>query len=302
MNKSIQYFLATRPAFLIITLLGCLIGLLLPSSSHSYSWHINLLAIFLALSLHASANLLNDYFDHINGSDLINTERISPFTGGSRYIQEQIFTPQQIFTLGALLSLLSIGLGIYICSQTTWLLMPIGLVGVIIAWAYSSPPMQLMSRGIMGEIAIAMAWSLVVIGFATMHQGHLTEIAVYTGLSFGLMASNILLVNQIPDIKADQISGKYTLATQSSDQSLQLWFGASYGCAYLLQILGINNRVIPLSTAITLIAVPLFLFCSYSMRQALKERSKLKSLVLQNILAVHLYAVLLCLGLAYTCV
>jgi 1,4-dihydroxy-2-naphthoate octaprenyltransferase len=178
--------------------------------------------------------------------------------------------------------------------------MPIGLVGVIIAWAYSSPPMQLMSRGIMGEIAIAMAWSLVVIGFATMHQGHLTEIAVYTGLSFGLMASNILLVNQIPDIKADQISGKYTLATQSSDQSLQLWFGASYGCSYLLQILGINNGAIPLSTAITLIAVPLFLFCSYSMRQALKERSKLKSLVLQNILAVHLYAVLLCLGLAYT--
>ena len=299
MNKSIQYFLATRPAFLIITLLGCLIGLLLPTSSHSYSWQINLLAIFLALSLHASANLLNDYFDHINGSDLINTERISPFTGGSRYIQDQIFTPQQIFTLGVLLSLLSIGLGIYICSQTTWLLMPIGLVGVIITWAYSSPPIQLMSRGIMGEFAIAMAWSLVVIGFATMHQDHLTESAVYTGLSFGLMASNILLVNQIPDIKADQISGKYTLATQSSDQSLQLWFGASYGCAYFLQILGINNGTIPLSTAMTLIAVPLFLFCSYSMHQALKERSKLKSLVLQNIIVVHLYAVLLCLGLAY---
>jgi 1,4-dihydroxy-2-naphthoate octaprenyltransferase len=32
-------------------------------------------------------NVVNDYYDHLNGTDAANVERIFPFTGGSRFIQ-----------------------------------------------------------------------------------------------------------------------------------------------------------------------------------------------------------------------
>ena len=116
-----------------------------------------LLALILALCMHAAANLLNDYFDHLNGSDDHNYGRISPFTGGSRYIQNQIISATQIHALGIALMLICCILGIYIFSQSTWLLMPIGILGLLLAWAYSAPPLQLMSKGVLGEIAIAIA-------------------------------------------------------------------------------------------------------------------------------------------------
>ena len=99
MSAKLNLILATRPAFLAITLLGCLIGLALPSAVKD-TFGINFLAISLALFAHAAANLLNDYFDHLNGSDQNNKDRITPFTGGSRFIQDRIFKPRQILLLG----------------------------------------------------------------------------------------------------------------------------------------------------------------------------------------------------------
>ena len=139
MSTKLNLLLATRPAFLTITLLGCLIGIALPSATKE-TFGINFLALCVALFTHAAANLLNDYFDHLNGSDQSNEGRITPFTGGSRFIQNQIFKPRQILLLGITLILLSAGLGLYLCSQTTWHLIPLGMIGIFIALAYSATP------------------------------------------------------------------------------------------------------------------------------------------------------------------
>lgn len=87
MSRIKNFFLATRPNFLAITLLGYCIGLSFPSLGIRSSWIVNLLAIFVAMFAHSGANLLNDYCHHRNGSDEKNDERIAPYTGSSRYIQ-----------------------------------------------------------------------------------------------------------------------------------------------------------------------------------------------------------------------
>ena len=158
----LKLFLATRPAFLTITLLGCLIGLSIPSSRKE-SMAINLLAVTLALCIHAGANLINDYFDYLNGSDENNRNRISPFTGGSRFIQNHLIKPIEIYKLGFALITLSVFIGLYICSQTTWLLIPLGFIGVTAAWTYSAPPLQLMSRG--GSRRVIYSYCMVACGY-----------------------------------------------------------------------------------------------------------------------------------------
>lgn len=97
-------FQATRPSFLLITILGCLIGISLTESTHA-SWQLQTLSILVAVAAHAAANLINDYFDHINGSDAVNTDRISPFTGGSRFIQNRHLSPQTIVYFAIILLL-----------------------------------------------------------------------------------------------------------------------------------------------------------------------------------------------------
>lgn len=292
-----DYVLATRPAFLLITLLGCLIGLLSAKAQITTEWSINALAIGLALFVHAGANLLNDYYDHLNGSDVINEDRISPFTGGSRYIQNLILSPRQIFGLGLLLLVTSTLLGIYLCSQSTWALAPIGIFGIVIAWAYSGPPLQLMSRGALGEIAIALAWSLVVIGFATL-QTHTVDLgAIFMGIAFGLMVANILFLNQVPDIKADKLAKKFTLATKSSSRSQWKWYTGFFLAAYFFQLIGIFLLLIPATSLLSLIVLPGFLIFAQRLKGHPTSQERLKNLIYWNIIFIHLYAVLLCIGL-----
>ena len=291
--------LATRPSFLLITILGCFIGILLPQYDNS-SWVLNALSIAVALAAHAGANLINDYYDHVNGSDAINEDRISPFTGGSRFIQDKIVSPSLIIQTAVFLIVLATALGIYICSITTPLMIPIGVLGVLIAWAYSAPPLQLMSRGLYGELAIAVAWSLIIIGFSLLETSRVTLAATLIGLSFGLMVSNILLVNQVPDIKADISVHKYTLATKYPANTLRNWYTGFYGAAYLLQLFAVILTTFPGASLITVVLIPLFASCSSSFISACTSKTKLKELIIQNLIGVHLYAALLCLSLILT--
>ena len=299
MNAIKRYFLATRPSFLTITLFGCLIGLVDGDFLVNPSWAINLLALLIALLAHASGNVLNDYFDHLNGTDLINSNRVSPFTGGSRFIQSNIFNPRQIHQFGLLLLLISVVLGLYLCYLTTWEILPIGVLGVMLLWMYSAPPFELMSRGILGEIAIALSWALIVIGFSALNSKNINISIIPTAIAYGLMVANILFLNQIPDINADKTSLKLTLAAQSPPQHLWIWYSLFLLCAYALQIIAIEWDLAPPQTMATLLVVPIFLFCAAKLKRCETDNSDLRITIPINILGVHLYALLICIGFAW---
>ncbi len=288
-------FQATRPSFLLISILGCLIGISLTKSLQA-SWQLQALSVLVAVTAHAAANLINDYFDHINGSDAANTDRISPFTGGSRFIQERHLSPQTIVCFAIILLLMSCSLGLYVCYKTTWLLMPIGGLGVLIAWAYSAPPLELMSKGIFGEVAIALAWSLIIIGFAAMQTKQIEMNAILIGVAYGLMVSNILLLNQIPDMRADRQVNKLTLATRYTQTGLQRWYIFLCLGAYVSQLSAVLCFSTPKISLMTTVLIPAFLVCAKQMNDAALPREKLKALIILNIVSVHVYAALLCIS------
>ena len=77
-----------RPGFLVITAVGCLIGVASAASAGSgVSGLRALVTLVLALLAHAAANMLNDHADALNGADAANTQGLYPFTGGSRLVQ-----------------------------------------------------------------------------------------------------------------------------------------------------------------------------------------------------------------------
>ncbi len=208
-NPFQRYFLATRPAFLSVSLVGCLIGL---ANAHYLGQALNaataIISILGALLIHASINVLNDYYDSLNGTDAVNTDRVFPFTGGSRFIQNGVLTEAQTRRYGFVLLASGIGIGLLLAYQSGPALLWIGLAGVVIGWAYSAPPLKLVSRGF-GEFCIALGFGyLIPIGSDFVQRGEVDWHLLLTALPYGLLVTNILYINQFPDRTADAAAGK----------------------------------------------------------------------------------------------
>jgi 1,4-dihydroxy-2-naphthoate octaprenyltransferase len=204
----------TRPAFLTVTAVACLLGL---STAAACSGGLNLpravATVLLALVAHAGANVLNDYCDARNGADAANRDGLFPFTGGSRLIQNGAVSVADTGRWAAFLLLALVPLGLWLAALSGPGLLALGAVGLFLAWAYSAPPLVLMSRGL-GEAAVALAWWLMVIGADYTQRGHFSVITAATAVSLALLLANILLINGFPDAASDAAVGKRTLVVR----------------------------------------------------------------------------------------
>jgi 1,4-dihydroxy-2-naphthoate polyprenyltransferase len=209
MPKASLLLRMTRPGFLSLTAVACVLGVASGGALSDVRIAQAAAAFVLALVMHAAANVLNDYEDARNGADEANSSGIFPFTGGSRLIQQGIVTTAQTRALGLSLLAIAVAGGIVLAWFTGPGLLVIGLLGVLLAWSYSAPPLKLMSRS-MGELAVGAAWGLVVLGAAYVAHGSIGANARAVAPGFAMLAANILLVNEIPDARADAAVGKRT--------------------------------------------------------------------------------------------
>jgi len=208
-NPLLRIFLATRPSFLGVSLFACLIGL---AGAHYSGVPIAPLSavvtLVFALVAHAGVNVLNDYYDDQIGTDAINTERVYPYTGGSRFIQNGVLTPRETGLLGAALLGIVVPAGLWLVSRSAGGLIAIGAAGLFIGWAYSAPPLTLNSRGL-GEACVAAGFSLIAVGADYVQRAEFSLFPVVAALPHALLVTNVLYINQFPDLKADAATGKH---------------------------------------------------------------------------------------------
>ncbi|EIJ42321.1 1,4-dihydroxy-2-naphthoate octaprenyltransferase [Beggiatoa alba B18LD] len=209
-NRVFTGFIATRPAFFTASLAPVCIGLAFTWQQQIFRPLLALLTLLAILCIHAGANVLNDYYDAKNGTDSINQKRIFPFSGGSRFIQNAILSPYETKRLGISLLAFGLMLGLMTVSLTSPILLIFGIVGASLAIFYSMPPC-LACRGL-GDIVIALCFGILpVTGTVWIQLGTIPPAAGWLGASIGFFAASILWINSIPDIDADNASGKHTL-------------------------------------------------------------------------------------------
>ncbi len=298
-QRLLVYFLATRPSFLSITLMGYLIGY----SISLFSNHlvIGILGLIVALLAHAAGNVINDFHDSLNGSDLANIERIYPFTGGSRMIQDGIFTEQKISRFATTLFFTSILLGIAVIYLSSINLVLIGVLGLFLAWAYSAPPCKLMGRGLIGELSITLAWALVVIGAAMLNDiNHITGnallISIAIGLSYGFAVANILFVNQIPDVNADLSAQKRTLAATIQISNIWVYYLCFNLLAHLTILISYALGFLSVIYLLSLLSSPIHLYVTYILKTSPNQRLALRQSITLTIINAHIYGALLLLS------
>ncbi|MBS0468625.1 MAG: prenyltransferase [Proteobacteria bacterium] len=204
----------TRPAFLLLTVVACVLGTATAAACGcGLDLRLAAAAMLLAVLAHAAGNVLNDLHDAKSGADAANTQGIHPFTGGSRLIQDGLVTERQTADLAKALLLVLVPAGLLLAVKTAGGVLLLGLAGLLLAWAYSAPPLRLMARGL-GELAVAGAWFLVVVGSDYVQRRRFFVIPASAALSFALLVAALLLINGCPDAASDAGAGKRTLAVR----------------------------------------------------------------------------------------
>jgi len=203
---AVSLFKSMRPPFLVLPPVCVLLGIGAAVRADALI-DIGLATAILmgAMLAHMSVNLLNEYADFKSGLDL-NTLK-TPFSGGSGALVSDPGAARAVLFAGVFtLSLVAL-LGLYIVAQRGPAILPIGLLGVAVVLAYTpwlnrNPWLCLIAPGLgFGPLMVG--------GTYVALTGHYAPAPFAVSLVPFFLVSNLLLLNQYPDVDADRRAGRY---------------------------------------------------------------------------------------------
>jgi len=282
---------------LVITAVACVLGTAVAAAcGHGPHLWMALATLVLAVLMHAAANVLNDYHDALNGADEANTQGLFPFTGGARLIQNGHVTTQDTHNLAKALIVFLIPCGLLLAVKTGGGLMLLGLVGLLLGWAYSAPPLALMKRGL-GEATVALTWGLVVVGADYVQRKHFFVIPAAVAVSFALLVGNILVINGFPDAAADALVGKRTLVVRLGARWAAWAYLAFALVAYAWLVAGVGLFIHPEPALWGLASVPLSLWAFLLLHKYADQPARLTSAIVLTISAAVVHGLAMSAGL-----
>ena len=294
----LRYWLATRPGFLAASIVPVLLG----TAAAAYRGvDINILLLLLSVVgialVHGGINVLNDYYDEQNGTDRRNVQRIFPFTGGSRFIQNGVMRVDETFLYGMLLLLVATLLGFGLAWASGAGLLWIGIAGFLLGWGYSAPPLQLNSRGF-GEAAVALGFGVLTpLGAWFVQTGEMAVYPVLIGLPMALLVMNILVINQFPDREADAASGKHHWVVRLGAEKAPWIYLGAVGLTAVILLLSVAANLLPVWALLGLLPLGMAFKAGLFLRQHAHQPQALEPAIKMTIGSMVLYGVLLSLML-----
>lgn len=163
-------------------------------------------------ALHLGANLINDYYDAF-GSDPLNVN-VTPFSGGSRVIQEGELAGETVKTLAYFFLAVGVVCGLaLVYFERPWVAV-FGFLGLLAGFCYSASPVALMSVGL-GEILIFVAFGpLLTLGTYYVQTGWCAPVGAAVGLPLAFLITAIIWINEFPDLEADLAAAKRHLVAR----------------------------------------------------------------------------------------
>jgi 1,4-dihydroxy-2-naphthoate polyprenyltransferase len=199
-----------------------------------FNWTRFWLALSGALFIHLGTNLANDYFDHLSGCDAKNTNP-TPFSGGSRVIQQGLIAPRSILYVSLLLFISGGAIGLYlnyVCGGNAILV--IAAIGVFLGFFYSAKPFRI-GYGSLGELAVGLGFGpLMVMGAYYVQAQELSLRIFLISLPAGILIATVLFINEFPDYFADKAVDKKTLVVIFGKKKAVYIYHLLLGLVYLL--------------------------------------------------------------------
>jgi 1,4-dihydroxy-2-naphthoate octaprenyltransferase len=214
-----------------------------------------LLAVIAAMILQAAANLINDYYDFVKGTDLDNWESPDAF-GPGLVIQQGFLTAEQIRIGGLVAFAVGSTLGLLLVWLCGWPILVLGLIGVFGSYFYTAAPLSLAYRGLGDFMVFALMGPGYVLGGYYVQTLHFSWAAGLAGISMGLLCSSLLQANNLRDIENDRKHGKWTMAALIGRPAALIELITCDVLAYLVVLAAVIARLLPLLSCAVLLTLP----------------------------------------------
>jgi len=214
-----------------------------------------LAALAGALLIQIGTNFANDVFDFKKGADTI--ERLGPL----RVTQAGLLSPRQVM-LGMWITFgLAALIGLYLIALGGWPIVVIGILSIASGIAYTGGPFPLGYNGL-GDLFVFIFFGLVAVcGTYYVQALTLSAAVIWTSIPIGLLATAILVVNNLRDIETDRAAGKKTLAVRFGVRGAQIEYllliGISYAVPLLMWLSGVSTPWVMLAWLSLLLVKPL---------------------------------------------
>lgn len=218
MTKTKAWFLAARPKTLSASLVPIIASTgLVRSLGYPIQWWIVICALFASFCIQIGTNFVNDAMDFKKGADT--EKRIGPM----RVTQQGHFTFKQVMIFATSFFVLAAAFGVPLVTHGGWPIIAIGLISILMGYAYTAGPMPLAYHGL-GDLFVILFFGLVAVGglfyllTGTYHMN-----AFILGLQIGFLSTVLIAINNLRDIETDVLVHKKTLAVRLGIQGGRLW-------------------------------------------------------------------------------
>lgn len=199
---------ATRPATLTVGAVPVVVGTAIAAAEGGARPAAAGLALGVALAIQIGTNLFNDYADARRGAD--GDDRLGP----PRATQQGWLSPGAVLAASVLAFAAAAGLATPLVAMHGAPLLAVGLACIAAGFAYTGGPWPLAYVGLGDAFVLLFFGGVATVGTAYVQTGRLSPHASLAALPIGLLATAVLVVNNLRDRASDARAGKRTLAVR----------------------------------------------------------------------------------------
>jgi len=256
------WFRVIRVRFLLASVIAVSVGLALNWQQNSSIDLFDAILTFAGvMALHASVDLLNDFWDFKRGIDT-KTKR-TKMSGGTGVLPEGLLKPSSVYRAGLGFLLIGSVIGSYFVVTDGI------IIGIILGFAilsiyfYST---KIVDSGL-GEFFVAVKGSMIVIGAYFIQSGQITIESILGGIVVGVLSSLVLFIASFPDHDADKSQGRKSLVIAVGKEKAAKLFWIFPLVSYFTIIIGVSANLFPLISLITFLTIPLMIKSGLGLRK-----------------------------------
>jgi 1,4-dihydroxy-2-naphthoate octaprenyltransferase len=283
-----------RPNFLLLAVSCVFLGLAtaLWGGAVINPWHV-ILCFVGGILAHGAVNAFNEYEDIKSGLDF-RTNR-TPFSGGSGTI---VTAPEKLpvaLWTAVICSLICVAIGVYFYFVWGWQILALGALGLFVIIAYTpwfnkQPILCLLSPGLGFG-------TLMVNGTYFCLTGHFSWAALLASFIPFFLVSNLLLLNEFPDVDADKTVGRRHLPILLGRKTSAVVFTIFEALTYGTLVVGVVFKILPAWTLLGLVSLFFAIPAALGALKNADDLPKLAPSMGQNVLLNLVTPVLIGIGL-----
>lgn len=192
------------------------------------------IAAFLAIFfVEIGKNAVNDLYDFRSGADTaVRPDERSPYSGGKRVLVDGLLTQGDLVLIAWIAFTVAAIIGTAVALRSDPRLLLLGGAAALISILYVMPPVRLAYRGL-GELAVLLVYGPgIVFGTMLLFGTAIDAPSIIAALTLGILIALVLLVNEMPDERADRLAGKKTLVVRLGRERATSLAGLSFLVAF----------------------------------------------------------------------